>query len=155
MIKNYVIASVGASIVPVPLFNISAVVAIQLRMMQKISHLYDRPFSERAGRNIITALAGGILGYGAGFAVAASAAKMIPVVGWAVGMASLPLVTGGTTYAVGQSLVKHYENGGTLFDFSPDKMRAYYREQFEKGKEHAARAKAGMEDDAGEASNAA
>ena len=143
-IKNYVIATVGASIVPLPLFDIAAIIAIQLRMIQKISQLYGRPFSERAGRNIITALAGGVLGYGAGFAVAASAVKLIPVVGWAIGMASLPLVAGGATYAVGRSLVKHYEDGGSLFDFSPDKMRTYYQEQFEKGKALAAKAKSGL-----------
>jgi uncharacterized protein (DUF697 family) len=143
-IKNYVIASVGASIVPVPLFDIAAVVAIQLRMIQKLSQLYGQPFSERAARNIITALAGGVLGYGAGFVVAASAVKVIPGIGWMVGMASLPLVAGAATYAVGRSLVKHFEEGGSMFDFSADRMRAYYQEQFEKGKELAAKAKANL-----------
>jgi uncharacterized protein (DUF697 family) len=145
-IKNYVIASVGVSIVPVPLFDIAAVVAIQLRMIQKLSQLYGHPFTERTARNIITALAGGVLGYGAGFAIAASAVKLIPGVGWAVGMASLPLISGGATYAVGRTIVKHFEDGGSLFDFSADRMRAYYQEQFEKGKELAAKAKAGLKE---------
>lgn len=141
LIKNYVIASIGASIVPIPVFDIAAVAAIQLRMIQKLSQLHGQPFSERAGRNIITALAGGVLGYGAGVAVAASAVKIIPVFGWMIGMTSLPLVAGASTYAVGRSLQKHFEDGGSLFDFNADGMRAYYREQFEKGKEMAAKAK--------------
>jgi uncharacterized protein (DUF697 family) len=141
LIKNYVIASVGASAVPVPMFDIAAVAAIQLRMIQKLSQLHGQPFSERAGRNVITALAGSVFGYGAGFAVAASAVKIIPVFGWMIGMASLPLVSGASTYAVGRSLQKHFEDGGSLFDFSADGMRAYYQEQFEKGKEMAAKAK--------------
>lgn len=137
LIKDYVIGSVAASIVPVAFFDIAAVAAIQLRMIQKLSQLYGRPFSERLGRKVVYALAGGVLGYGAGYAVAASATKMIPGIGWMVGMVSLPVVAGGSTFAVGRSIVKHYEEGGTLLDFNAAKMRAFYKEQFEKGKEMA------------------
>ncbi|QDG75018.1 YcjF family protein [Labrenzia sp. PHM005] len=141
LIKDYVIASVAASIVPVAFFDIAAVIAIQLRMIQKLSQLYGKPFSEKLGRKIIYALAGGVLGYGAGYVVAASATKMIPGIGWMVGMVSLPVVAGGATYAVGRSIVQHYENGGTLMDFNAGKMRDFYKEQFEKGKELARKAK--------------
>lgn len=134
LIKDYVIASVAASIVPIAFFDIAAVVAIQLRMIQKLSNLYGKPFSERLGRKVIYALVGGVLGYGAGYVVAASATKMIPGIGWIVGMVSLPVVAGGATYAVGRSIVKHYEEGGTLLDFNASKMRDFYNEQFEKGK---------------------
>lgn len=141
LIKNYMIASVGASTVPIPLFDIAAVVAIQLRMIQKLSHLYGRQFSEHRARNIISALLGGTLGYGAGYAVAISATKVIPGIGWMIGVASLPLIAGGSTYAVGRTIVNHFEDGGSLFDFNTDNMRAYYREQFEKGKKFAAEMK--------------
>lgn len=134
LIKDYVIASVAASIVPIAFFDIAAVIAIQLRMIQKLSNLYGKPFSERLGRKVIYALVGGVLGYGAGYVVAASATKMIPGIGWMVGMVSLPVVAGGATYAVGRSIVKHYEEGGTLLDFNASKMRDFYNEQFEKGK---------------------
>lgn len=142
IIKNHVIASVTASVVPVALFDIAAVIAIQLRMMQKLSQLHGQPFSESAGRKIITALAGGVLGYGAGYVVAVSALKVIPGIGWAIGMMSLPAVAGASTYAVGRSIQKHLEDGGSLLDFSASDMRAYYKKQFEKGKELAAKAKA-------------
>jgi hypothetical protein len=29
----------------------------------------------------------------------------------------------------------HFESGGTFLDFSPGKVKKYYAEQFEKGKE--------------------
>lgn len=141
LIKDYVLASTAASIVPVAFFDIAAVVAIQLRMIQKLSQLYDKPFSDKLGRKVIYALAGGVLGYGAGYVVAASATKMIPGIGWMVGMVSLPVVAGGSTYAVGQSIMKHYEDGGTLMDFNAGKMRAFYKEKFEKGKDLARKAK--------------
>lgn len=142
LIKDYVIASVAASIVPVPLFDIAAVVAIQLRMIQKLSELYGKPFSESAGRSVVTALAGGVVGYGAGMAVAVSLTKLIPGVGWMMGMVSLPAVAGASTYAVGRVFVKHYENGGDIFDLSTEAMSSYYKEQFAKGKDLVAKAKA-------------
>lgn len=142
MIKNYVITATAASIVPVAMFDIAAVLAVQTRMIQKLSQLYGRPFSESAGRKVASALIGTLGGYGAGYFLAASATKLIPGVGWMVGMVSLPVVSGASTYAVGRSIVRHYEDGGSLFDFSADRMRAYYKEQFEKGKDLAAKAKA-------------
>ena len=139
-IKTYVIASVTASIVPVPLFDIAAVTAIQLRMIQKLSQLYGTPFSESAVRNVITALAGGVLGYGVGAAVAISLTKAIPGVGWMLGMVSMPAIAGGSTYAIGRAYLKHFEEGGSVFDFDVESMRSYYDEQFEKGKKLAAEA---------------
>jgi uncharacterized protein (DUF697 family) len=134
LIKDYVIASVAASIVPVPLFDIAAVVGIELRMIQKLSELYGKPFAEAAGRSVIAALAGGVFGYGAGLAVAVSLTKLIPGVGWMMGMVSLPALAGGSTYAVGRVFVKHYENGGDIFDLSAETMHTYYKEQLERGK---------------------
>lgn len=141
LIKSYVIASIGAGTVPLPLFDIAAVVAIQLRMIQKLSQLYGKRYSERAARNTITGLLGGTLGYGAGYIVGFSAAKLIPAVGWMIGVASVPLFAGGSTYAVGRTLVHHFEEGGSLFDMNTSKLRAYYREQFQKGKDIAAEMK--------------
>lgn len=145
LIKDYVLAAVAASIVPVPLFDIAAVVAIELRMIQKLSELYGKPFSEGLGRSIIASLAGGVVGYGAGIAVAVSLTKLIPGVGWMLGMVSLPVLAGATTFAVGRVFVKHYENGGDIFDLSTEAMRDYYKQQFEKGKALAAKVKARKE----------
>lgn len=140
-IKTYVIASVAASVVPIPVFDIAAVAAIQLRMIKKLSELYDRPFSESAVRNVVTALGGGVLGFGAGAAVAVSLTKFVPGIGWMLGMISLPVVAGATTYAIGRVFVRHYEEGGSVFDLRADTMRGYYQQQFEKGKAVAASAK--------------
>jgi uncharacterized protein (DUF697 family) len=142
MVKDYIMASMAASIVPVPLFDIAAVAGVQLRMIQKLSELYGKPFSESVGRNILASLVGGLAGYGVGVTVAVSLTKLIPGVGWMVGMVSLPVVAGASTYAVGSVFVKHYEQGGDIFDLSTDAMRSFYKQQFEKGKALAAKAKA-------------
>lgn len=145
MIKDYIIASVAASIVPVPLFDIAAVAGVQLRMIQKLSELYGKSFSEKAGRNILASMVGGLAGYGVGITVAVSLTKLIPGVGWMAGMVSLPVVAGASTYAIGSVFVKHYEQGGDIFDLSTEAMRTFYKQQFEKGKALAAKAKAKVE----------
>jgi hypothetical protein len=47
---------------------------------------------------------------------------------------SIPVMAGASTYAIGKVFVKHYEEGGTILDLNTEKLKAYYREQYEKGK---------------------
>jgi hypothetical protein len=41
-------------------------------------------------------------------------------------------ISGGMTYAIGKVFVQHFESGGTLLDFQPEKMRKYYLDYFRK-----------------------
>ena len=41
---------------------------------------------------------------------------------------------GASTYALGEVFKKHFETGGTILDFDPDRLRKLYKEKFEKGK---------------------
>ncbi|MBP2229021.1 YcjF family protein [Azospirillum agricola] len=140
VIKDHVIASVAVATVPLPLVDVAGIAAIQLRMIQKLSQLYGKPFSDSLGRSVIASLAGSVGGLTAG-ALASSLVKVIPGVGWALSVATLPLVAGSSTYAIGRVFVKHYQAGGSLADLDAAKFKAFYREQFEKGKELARRAK--------------
>jgi uncharacterized protein (DUF697 family) len=132
-IKNYVIGAVSVSIVPIPLVDVAAVTALQLRMIQKLSQLYKRPFSEEVVRSLIAALGGSIVGYSAGM-VGMSMVRIVPVFGWMLSLVSIPVMAGASTYAIGKVFVKHYEEGGTILDLNTEKLKAYYREQYEKGK---------------------
>lgn len=133
MVKTYVIAAVGAGIVPLPLLDVAAVAGIQLRMIQKLSEHYGKPFSAELGKSVITSLTGTLLGFGGGMVVA-SMLKFVPAVGWALGAAAVPVSAGAATYAIGKVFMKHYEDGGSLFDLDPKKLKAYYEQQFCKGK---------------------
>jgi len=140
LVKDYVIASVALGAVPVPLLDLAGVAAIQLRMIQKLSQLYGKPFSQSLGRSVIASLAGSFGGLTAG-AVAGSVVKVVPGIGWALSMAAVPAVAGASTYAIGKVFVKHYEEGGSLVDLDTAKFKAFYHEQFEKGKVLAKQAK--------------
>ena len=140
-VKSYVIASMGIGTLPLPVIDTAALLAVQMRMIQRISHLYGHTYSEKAVRSTILSLVGSSLSVGLGMG-AASLLKMVPGVGWALGGLGMPVLCGASTYALGQVYVKHFEEGGSLLDLNVERVRNYYNEQFRKGKEVAANAEA-------------
>lgn len=134
IIKNHVMATMAAATVPLPVFDIGAITVVQMRMIQKLAHHYDQNFSDSLGRNVLTALVGSIVGFGGGIVVASSVFKLVPGVGSLLGMATLSATAGGATYAVGQVLTRHFEEGGSLVDISMSEATEYGKEQFKRGK---------------------
>jgi len=115
IIKNHMIWSMGAGFIPVPIADFFAVSAIQLDMIRQLCKVYDIDFKETI--------------------------KFIPGVGSVLGGVTLAILSGGSTYALGEVFKKHFETGGTFLDFDPSRLKKYYDEQFEKGKEMAKKMK--------------
>lgn len=134
LMKNYVIISMGAGLVPIPLFDLVALASIQLKMLHSLTKLYHVTFSDNLGKSLIASLLGGLLPTTAGISLA-SAAKIIPFSGTAVGMASTAVLGGATSYAVGKVFIQHFEAGGTLLTFDPKAMREHFAREFEEGKQ--------------------
>lgn len=131
IIRNHVIWSMGAGLVPVVVLDIVAVSATQIDMIRQLSKAYGREFNETQGKAIVSALASSTfarLG-------ARSLAKMIPVVGSIIGGVTASVFAGASTFALGQVFKTHFESGGTILDLDVERFRAMYKEQFEKGKE--------------------
>ena len=133
-IKNHVIAAMAASLIPVPVFDLVALTGIQLKMLHSLCGLYEVKFSKDLGKELIAALLGGIVPA----SLAVSAAKSVPGLGTATGILSMALLGGAATYAIGKVFVQHFESGGTFLNFDPEEVRAYFKQQFEEGKEVAA-----------------
>ena len=130
IIRNHIIWSMGAGLIPVLIADIFAVSALQLDMIRQISKVYDIDFRETQGKAIVTSLTSSTLArLGAG-----SIIKLIPGVGSVLGGVTVSVFAGASTYALGEVFKKHFESGGTILDFDPDRLRKYYREKFEKGK---------------------
>lgn len=130
IIKNHMIWSMGAGLIPVPVVDMFAVSAIQLDMIRQLATLYDIDFRQTEGKARITALTGtGLARLGA------RAVKFIPGVGSVLGGVTMAVLSGATSYALGEAFRKHFETGGTMLDFDPARFKKYYDEKFEKGKE--------------------
>lgn len=132
VIKNHMIWSMGAGFIPVPIADFFAVSAIQLDMIRQLSKIYDINFKETEGKAVISALTGSGLAR-----IGARAAKFIPGVGSVLGGVTLAVLSGASTYALGEVFKKHFETGGTFLDFDPSRLKKFYDEKFEKGKQMA------------------
>jgi len=130
-IRNHVIWSMGAGFIPIPVADFVAVAAVQLDMIRTISNIYGVDFKETEGKALVTSLTGsGLSRLGANALI-----KLIPGFGSMLGGVSMAIVSGASTYALGQVFKRHFAVGGTFLDFDTDRFQRYYDEQFEKGKE--------------------
>lgn len=135
--KNYMLWSMGAGLIPYPFADVFAVAAVQLRMIEDITALYDLKFSETRGKAIVASLLGGLVANTIARGSLGSLLKIVPVVGTFVGSISVPIFAGAATYAVGQVFIMHFETGGTLLDFDASRMNGFFHDQFEEGKSFA------------------
>ena len=130
VIRNHIVWSMGAGLIPVPIADFFAVSAIQLDMVRQMCKIYDVDFKETEGKAVISSLTGsGLARLGARAAI-----KFIPGIGTMIGGMTMAALSGASTYALGEVFRKHFETGGTFLDFDTDRLSKMYREKFEKGK---------------------
>ncbi|MFK7770969.1 MAG: DUF697 domain-containing protein [Saprospiraceae bacterium] len=137
IIRNHIVWSMGAGLIPVPIADFFAVSAIQLDMVRQMCKLYDIDFKETEGKAVISSMTGsGLARLGARAAI-----KFIPGIGTVVGGMTMAVLSGASTYALGEVFKKHFETGGTFLDFDMDRLTKMYKEKFEKGKKVAEKIK--------------
>lgn len=129
LIKEHVVWSVGAGLVPVPIVDFVAVTAVQIDLIRQLCTLYGVGYDEGTGKVWVGALTGGALAR-----IGASAIKAIPGVGTLLGGLSMSVASGASTYAVGQVVKKHLAAGGTMSNLNVDDAKKDYEGELEKGK---------------------
>ena len=129
VIRNHVIWSMGAGLIPVLVADIFAVSALQLDMIKQLCRIYEVDFSETQSKAIISSLTSSTMAR-----VGGSLVKLIPGVGSVLGGVTVSVFAGASTYALGEVFKKHFESGGTILDFDAQRLKKMYKEKFEKGK---------------------
>ena len=135
--RNHILTAMGIGLFPLPIIDMVALVGVQLDMIRTISSEYGIPFRRDLGKSIITTLLGGFIPVALGGTLA-SLIKCIPLIGQSTGAITMPVVAGASTYAIYKVFVQHFESGGTFLDMDPAKVKDYFAEQFNKGKQVAA-----------------
>jgi uncharacterized protein (DUF697 family) len=136
IVRNYTLASVMVSTIPVPIVDLVALSSLQLKMLHRLATLYQIPFSEQLGKSLIASLVGGGVPLSLSSNLskwAASLAKSMPGVGTAAGMVGVAAFGGASTYAIGKVFTRHFESGGTLLDFDPQHAKDDYAKQLKEG----------------------
>lgn len=135
IVRRNVLWSLGAGVVPFPIFDAVAITGVQLKMLAELSELYKLAFTESVAKKILGSLLSSIGGVAIGTVVGSSLVKLVPGVGTALGIMSVPVIGGAATHATGKIFIMHFESGGTLLDFDPHKMRSHFRQEFEKSRQ--------------------
>ena len=133
-IKHHMLAAAGIGLVPLPWVEMAALAGLQLNLLRSLAGIYGVEFSSQIGKSAIGALVGSDLSVSLSTGLG-MLAKSLPGIGWAVGAASGALLGAASTYALGKVFVQHFESGNTFLTFDPDKVKAYYAQQYEQGKE--------------------
>ncbi len=137
IVAYYVKWSVGVSVVPFPVLDVVTVLAVQLRMLKKLSDHYGIEFSENRVKILTASLIGGLNSGLIGGKFFISMTKLMPGIGTLLGITTMSAFSGAVTYAVGQVFIQHFESGGTFLNFDPKQVKEYFMEQFEEGKKMA------------------
>ena len=128
IVRRYTTLSVAGGLIPLPLVDLIAVSAAQIKMLQEITALYGVEFSKERTKILVTGLLGSVIPEGLAQGVAGSALKSIPGVGSAVGFVLMPSLSGAITFALGKVFIQHFEAGGTLFDLNPNKLKEHFKQ---------------------------
>jgi len=132
IIRSAVIRSFFGGLIPIPLLDVFSVSAIQKKMVEELSYIYQCDFSEAELKTWVAALMAD-----SGVKLAVLSIKRIPGVGMVIGGLSMGLLSGACTYAIGKVFAHHFKSGGTNLNFDPEKFKNYFKIQFEEGKKYA------------------
>lgn len=125
IIRNHMLGSVAAGLVPIPLVDLGILTAVQLRMVQKLAKHYDVEFSEQRAKSLI----GSLVSVGAAATAGSILRALLPGAARTLfGLGSLT-VPAATTWAVGRVFIKHFESGGTIWTFDPSRAKKDYEEE--------------------------
>jgi uncharacterized protein (DUF697 family) len=138
--KRYSLWSASGGLIPIIGLDIVAIIAAQVKMINEISKVYGVEFKEQRAKSLVSSLIAGLGIVPLGTGVLFSAMKILPLVGPLAATVALPTAAGAVTYATGKVFIMHFESGGTLLDFKPEKMKAAYKKFFEEGKDKVATA---------------
>ncbi|HQS07515.1 MAG TPA: YcjF family protein [Xanthobacteraceae bacterium] len=134
IVRSHALWAAGMGLIPLPVVDVAGVAGIQYTMIGELAKVYDLPFS----RERIRAVAASVLGGGIPAVMTTgglgSIAKSVPFIGTLLGAAVMPALSAAATIALGRVFTQHFEAGGTLLDFEPEKMRAYFVQEFEKAR---------------------
>lgn len=133
--RRYALLTAGTGCIPLPAADILSGTALQAALIEELSKLYGH--TPTPGWSLRLA---GLLVFSTGWsavgqAVTWSFAKMIPGAGTLIGIGGLAAYTAATTYALGRSVIHHYEKGGRPESIVCASVARDFRDGLSAGKE--------------------
>ncbi|KPA19032.1 peptidase [Candidatus Magnetomorum sp. HK-1] len=141
ILRRHIWGAMGIGLIPVPIMDFAVLSLLQLMLLRKLAKVYEVPFSNDMAKSVISSLFSSSLSFPTAvltfgiekLVLTASIAKFIPGIGVTVAAATMPVIAGAATYALGKVFIRHFGSGGTFLTLDPDKAQNYYRKMFEEG----------------------
>ena len=130
-VKRYMWLSAGAGLIPIHYLDWAAISGLQLKMLADISKTYSVPFEENIGKAAIGSLGGFIVPHAAAVGTIGSLIKAVPGLGGVAGGPLTAVFAGAYAWALGRIFIQHFESGGTFLTFKPERVRDYFKAEFE------------------------
>lgn len=124
-IRDHALMAAGAMAIPVPLLDMAAEAAIQVRMVKRLSEIHGIDFAEERAKTLVAAALGG---FSAGWA----AGSLLRYASFAMYFANfLPsaAIASAITWGIGRLFDQHFEKGGRLEDMHPDTAASALRQR--------------------------
>jgi uncharacterized protein (DUF697 family) len=137
VISKYTGWAAGSGAIPFPFWDVAAIAAVEIKMVNELLDIYNKPFSEAKTRSILTILIGSLSPQLLVGATAVTLFKVVPGIGHVLAAMSMPMLAAASAYAVGQVMVSHLENGGDLFNFDPKAKIDDFKAAFNEGQKKA------------------
>lgn len=134
IIRKRVYAAIGVGFIPLPLVDFAGLTGVQFELIHALSKAHGIAFNKASAKSIISSLCGGALTT-ASVPLASSLLKCIPVIGVTAGAASISIMGGASTYALGWVFDRHFRKGGTLKNFDTQEAKVYFNAKLEEGKD--------------------
>lgn len=135
LIRKRVYGAMALGLAPVAVLDLVGLFAIQVELVNALAKKYDVPFSKDRTKNLVGSLVGSALPVALG-PVAFSLLKAIPLIGMTAGAATMTIMGGASTYAVGRVFNRHFASGGTLLDMDAGKVKDSFRSYYNEGKQY-------------------
>lgn len=137
-VRTHAVGSAVIGAIPIGPVVMVALLALNLKMLHKISKIYGVDFSKDLGKEAIFSFVGACGAGAIGGRVIWGLSTLIPVAGPLIQTVTVPVFAASFTYGIGQIFTQHFASGGTFLDFDPDAVRDHFYAEFEKGKDAAA-----------------
>jgi len=134
IIQRNAMWSAGAGLVPIPVFDLAAIGAVQVKMLRELAKLYGLTLKDDWGKATVATLIGAVAPASLALGSAGSLLSSVPYVGTALKSVAVPGFALAVTYAIGKVFMQHFAAGGTFLDFDPEAVREHFKQEFEAAK---------------------
>ena len=131
---RFALYAAAGGVIPIPFLDLAAITALQVRMIEVLCKIHEKPFNEQTEKVAISSVITTFGSYPVASRYIASGLKIIPGIGQLLGATAGPAIAGGLTYALGKMFTRHFETGGTLIDINFGDAKTAFNEYYEKGK---------------------